>query len=527
MEYDAVIVGGGIAGLTAAAYLTKSGISTLLCEQAEYCGGLVNSFERDGFTYDGGIRGMENSGALFPMLKQLGLHIEFVKNNISLGIEDRVIRITSEENLLDYQELLVDLYPESKSEILAIVDQIKQIMYYMEVQYGIDNPMFLDLKTDREYMLKEILPWVFKYALTVRKISALDQPVVPFLKKFTQNQRLVDIIAQHFFHDTPTFFALSYIHLYLDYYYPLGGTGTVVNELIRLIERHDGIIRTKTRITQVDPERRFVVDSEGNRFGYRRLIWAADQKTLYRQINTEKIESQKIKTAVEHRRQQIEDKIGNDSIFSLFVGADLPPSYFSDIASEHFFYTPSREGETAAGPLPLGKDRPAVEAWLKAFFARTTFEVGIPALRDPSLAPPGKTGLIISVLFDYRLAKQIEDQGWYQEFKTLCEELMIDTLDGSIYPGIKNAVLHRFSATPLTFESLTGNTHGAITGWAFSNNPLPAESRLPRILNAIRTPIPGILQAGQWTYSPSGLPISLITGKMAADRVIKSLSKSR
>ena len=42
-------------------------------------------------------------------------------------------------------------------------------------------------------------------------------------------------------------------------------------------------------------------------------------------------------------------------------------------------------------------------------------------------------------------------------------------------------------------------------------------------MNAIKTPIPGVYQAGQWTYSPSGLPISLLTGKIAADRVIKDL----
>ena len=45
-------------------------------------------------------------------------------------------------------------------------------------------------------------------------------------------------------------------------------------------------------------------------------------------------------------------------------------------------------------------------------------------------------------------------------------------------------------------------------------------------MNAIKTPIPGVFQAGQWTYSPAGLPISILTGKLAADRVIKELSKA-
>ena len=38
--------------------------------------------------------------------------------------------------------------------------------------------------------------------------------------------------------------------------------------------------------------------------------------------------------------------------------------------------------------------------------------------------------------------------------------------------------------------------------------------------------VPDIVQAGQWTYSPSGLPISILTGKLAADRVMKEIKKA-
>jgi phytoene dehydrogenase-like protein len=143
------------------------------------------------------------------------------------------------------------------------------------------------------------------------------------------------------------------------------------------------------------------------------------------------------------------------------------------------------------------------------------------------LAPYGKTGLIVSVLFDYKLTKHVEDTGWYEAFKSFAETCIIDTLDASIYPGIKDAILHKSTATPVTMAKIAGTTDGAITGWAFTNTPMPAETRLPRILNAIKTPLPGVFQAGQWTYSPSGLPISILTGKLAADRVIKELSKAQ
>jgi phytoene dehydrogenase-like protein len=524
MDYDVIVVGSGIAGLTASAFLTKAGYSVLLCEKENVCGGLVNSFERDGFIYEGGIRALENSGVLFPMLKQLGLELEFVKNNISVSIEDKVIGINSEESVTEYQRLLAELYPLNIGEIGNIFDQIRKIMHYMDIQYGIDNPIFLDMQKDRAYLLKVILPWLLKYSLTVRKISALNIPVEDFLKGYTQNQSLLDIITQHFFQKTPAFFALSYLKLYLDYYYPVGGVGKIIERMVTFIESHKGEIRKNTEITAIDTEKQLVIDQQGKAYSYRRLIWAADLKSFYRFIDPQKIADSAVQAAVDQRRRLLADKIGNDSIFTLFLAFDLDKSYFESRASEHFFYTPSRTGQSAAGPIPIDADRETTERWLETFFALTTYEITCPVMRDRDLAPPGKTGLIVSLLFDYRLTKAIEEKGWYEAFKSFSEACILKTLDASIYPGIRKAVIHQFSSTPLTMEKIAGNSDGAITGWSFLNNPMPAENRLPKILNAVQTPVPGVFQAGQWTYSPSGLPVSILTGKIAADRVSRELT---
>jgi phytoene dehydrogenase-like protein len=525
MEYDAIIVGAGIAGLIASAYLSKAGLRTLLCEKEPSCGGLINSFERDGFVFDGGIRAMENSGVLLPMLKHLGIELELVRNYVSLGIEDRVIRLESEANVADYQALLEGLYPKSKAEIAKIIEQIRLIMKYMQVQYGINNPIFLDMKQDRDYLMKKVLPWIVKYALTVPKITALNRPVVDFLRQYTRNQSLLDIISQHFFQQTPAFFALSYIQLYLDYNYPLGGTGKLVEKMTTFIESHGGKISTNTDIRMVDLGNRTIMDAQGNQHQYRKLVWAADLKSFYRLIYLENIHNRHVKEAVLHRQAEIADKVGNDSIYTVYLAVNLDKSYFERIASEHFFYTPNRRGQSQAGPIPLQAERDEIERWLKEFFALTTYEISIPVLRDPTLAPLGQSGLIVSVLFDYALTRRIQEMGWYEPFKALCEWCVVATLDGSIYPGLQRAVLQQFSSTPLTMERLAGNSEGAITGWAFTNRPMPAESRLPKIMNSISTPVPGVYQAGQWTYSPAGLPISIITGKLAADRIIKETGK--
>ena len=525
MTYDAIIVGGGIAGLTAAAYLAKAGRSVLLCEKQEKCGGLVNSFERNGFRYDGGIRAMENAGVLFPMLRHLGLEVEFVKNKVSVGIQDKVIKVLDQDSVELYNDLLCSLFPESRVEITEIVKQIRLIMGYMDVQYGIDNPLFLDIKQDREYFIREVIPWMFKYAKTVGKIMSLNEPVEIYLKRFTQNPALLDIISQHFFTATPAFFALSYISLYLDYFYPKGGTGILIDQLVEFIQSHGGEIRCNTEITSINLEEKTMTDRSGKEYSYHQLLWAANLKHLYQQIQIHPDTDKKIAQVVQDNRARLADLEGNNSILTVYFASKLAPEYFGSIATEHFFYTPSIQGQSQAGPMPLEGSWNEIKTWLERFFELTTYEISIPALRDESLSPEGKTGLVISVLFDYQLTRKIKELGFYEEFKQFSEEWMINILDQNIYPGLKDSMIERFSSSPLTMEQQTHNTDGAITGWAFTNAYIPAESRLARIANSVNTPLPNVLQAGQWTFSPSGFPISLITGKLAADKIMKKLGK--
>ncbi|MBK6902932.1 MAG: FAD-dependent oxidoreductase [Saprospirales bacterium] len=47
MKYNTVIVGGGIAGLTAAAYISRAGRSVVVFEKQPKAGGLVQTFSRN------------------------------------------------------------------------------------------------------------------------------------------------------------------------------------------------------------------------------------------------------------------------------------------------------------------------------------------------------------------------------------------------------------------------------------------------------------------------------------------------
>jgi phytoene dehydrogenase-like protein len=535
MIYDVVIVGGGIAGLTAGAFISKEGHKVLLCEKEKWIGGLVNSFDYKGFRFDGGIRAMENSGVLLPMVKGLGLDIEINKSYVSVGMEDEVVNVETKDSLADYQKMLENQFPENKEDVTKIISEIKIIMKYMDVLYGIDNPLFMDLKKDRKYLFKTLLPWLFKYLRTIRKIIKLDQPIEEYLKQFSDNPSLINMIDQHFFKETPAFFALSYFSLYLDYQYPKGGTGTLTEKLAEFILANQGIILKETTIQSIDPEKKEVFDANGNAYGYKQLIWAADLKCLYDILRIDSIKDKTIQKNILDRKVLLKDKIGGDSVYTLYLTVDLPPEHFKKISNPHFFYTPYKDGlyniiideiidDNAQNSVKrYVTDKARLMAWIERYYRLTTYEISIPVLRDPSLAPEGKTGLIISTLFEHSLVKHINEMGWYEEFKAFSERLIIDVLHSTIYKGIKEKTIDNFSSTPLTLERITGNTDGGITGWAFTNRPIPAVSSMPKVTDSVLTPIPNIYQAGQWTYSPAGLPISIMTGKIAADKVNKCL----
>jgi phytoene dehydrogenase-like protein len=515
-SYNTIVVGGGMAGLTASAYLSKKEKSVALFEKIHYFGGLVNTFERKGYRFDGGLRSIENSGIVFPMLNQLGISLPFVKSHVSLVTEDRILRLSGTESIDQYRDFLVEQFPDDLPAIDRIIKHIKKITSYMDVLYGIDNPLFMDIKNNRKYLFKELLPWLFRFLITIRKIEKLQDPIYEYLERFTDNQALIDNIAQHFFHKTPTSFALSYFSLYNDYNYPLGGTGMLAEKLEDFCMKNGVEMYPKTGISKLDPEKKIVTSQKGEQFQYEHLIWACDLKSLYQSIDTADLKNQQLRDRILSRKEELEDLHAAESVYTSFFAVDKDPVFFKEIATEHCFYTPSKKGLSSL--QKPGDSKEEIKAYLRDLVRYNTLEISIPVLRDPSLAPKGQTGIEVSILFDYQLSKKIRDAGWKKEFKTYMEELLLEQLN-TLYPGMREKVLWQFSSTPLTVERYTSNSEGAIVGWSFANPFIPVVHQFSKVAKSVNTPIPNVYKAGQWSYSPAGVPIAILTGKMAADKI--------
>ena len=526
--YDTVIVGGGIAGLTSAAYLSKKGQKVLLIEKNKECGGLVNSFERNGFHFDAGVRALLDAGIIFPMLKELDIELEVVKSPVSVGVGKEILNIEDISSLKNYQELLIKIYPESKGEIEELIRIIRKIMKNMDVLYGVENPIIKDLWREKTFIFKTLLPWLPKFLFTIRKINRMHMPVEEFLEAIVKDASLRDIISQHFFKNTPTFFALSYFSLYLDYFYPKGGVGKLAEAIENKLIESGGEIKTETTIKKVMAGDRIVIDQDELSYKYNNLVWAADLKTFYK-ITGVKGFSEKVQSKFDNVKASMLAHRGGDSVYTLFEEVNEPLDSFKSISNGHFFYTPSKMGLGEIHREELNKlldnwekvNKEQVIDWLDKFTSLNTYEISVPGLKDPELAPKGKSGLTISFLAEYDLFQKVQQSGWYEEFISEIEKRVLKVLADSVYPMLKEKVMGHYSFTPLSIQNRVGSSEGAITGWSFQD-AIPVINKIQAAKRAVLTPIPSIYQAGQWTYSPAGVPMSILTGKLAADKILNA-----
>lgn len=521
IQNEIIVVGGGIAGLTAALSLAHSGKKVLLLEKNESCGGLMSTFDRDGFRFEAGARALVNAGLVKPLMKEYGLDMEMLPNPITLGIEDKLLRIDGEESLNQFAEILKDLYPESRLEVDRIIQSIHDTIEDMKVLYGVNNPLF-SKKKNVITLLPSMIAWMLKFIRTMVRIQKMDTPFEEHLSHLATNQSLKDMIGQHFFRKTPVFFALSYFALYNDYLYPKGGVGAFIQKMVEAIEICGGEIRYHTEITGVDAQRKMLKEGNGNEYPYQQMIWTGDLKTLYAITSDEGLKKPD-QINFRKKKQDILSQKGAESVFSVFLALDLPSAYFQEKASGHLFYTPERKG---LGTIHTGElqallqrgeklEKEELFAWLERFCRYNTFEISIPVLRDPNAAPAGKTGMIISVLFDFELTSRIHAKGWYDEFSKKFEEQIVETISSSIYSGMKEKVLFRFSTTPFSIYRRVGSSEGSIVGWSFEG-PIPVVTSMLHMGDSVITELPGVYAAGKWVYSPAGGPTAIMTGRIAA-----------
>src|SRR5215207_2008785 len=76
-QTDVVVVGGGMAGLTAACYLARAQMAVTVIEKAPYLGGRAATQEFDGFRFNRGGHALYTGGAASRILEELGVSYDY------------------------------------------------------------------------------------------------------------------------------------------------------------------------------------------------------------------------------------------------------------------------------------------------------------------------------------------------------------------------------------------------------------------------------------------------------------------
>ncbi|MCX7966294.1 MAG: thioredoxin-disulfide reductase [Syntrophorhabdaceae bacterium] len=106
--HEAIVIGGGPAGLTAGLYLMRAGIDTLLLEKAITGGAAINTYHIENYPgFPEGISGKELMDRFSAHAKSFGLKIEEFANVEKVSLKNDIFTIKSEKNTYEAKGIIV------------------------------------------------------------------------------------------------------------------------------------------------------------------------------------------------------------------------------------------------------------------------------------------------------------------------------------------------------------------------------------------------------------------------------------
>jgi phytoene dehydrogenase-like protein len=250
-DWDTIVIGSGIGGMTAAALLSELGHRVLVLEQHYVPGGFTHVFKRKGWTWDVGVHAVGEvtehtmTGRLLARLTRgrlrwatLGpVYDEFhYPDDFTIGFPDSPGQ---------FRETLVEAFPEEVEAIdryLALVRQTADAM--------------------KGYYLSRALPtWLA--ALTSRWLAG---PAQPFFEKrtaeivagLTDNPQLRNLLTAQwgYYGSVPSrsSFAIQALvvkHFLHGGYYPVGGSQAIASELLRTVAENGGWTRIEADVEEI------------------------------------------------------------------------------------------------------------------------------------------------------------------------------------------------------------------------------------------------------------------------------------
>ncbi|MBN2758755.1 MAG: NAD(P)/FAD-dependent oxidoreductase [Bacteroidales bacterium] len=250
MNYDVIIIGAGLGGLTAGAKLVKEGKKVLLIEQHYVPGGCATTFQRKGYTVEVGLHeldGFSDSSFKTKIFKEFDVfnNVEFVKLPEFYETNWKGKSFVLPENIEKASQKLINEFPDEEKGII-------KFLYFIK---GIDNEIKNMPKTKSEKIIKSILFPAFYPKLV--KSSKTD--VGTFIDSIIKNEWLKIILLSNlsYYHDNPYtaslfYFAAGQASYYLNgSYFIKGGSQKLSDYLMKYIKDNGGEVKLMNMVNEI------------------------------------------------------------------------------------------------------------------------------------------------------------------------------------------------------------------------------------------------------------------------------------
>ena len=115
-KYDCIIIGAGIAGLTAAIYLERAGKNVLVLESKIHGGQIINTVNIENWPGDLGVSGAELMQKIYQQAIDLGAEVEYEEVIVVVNGDEKIVKTEDEEYKADAIIIATGTEPRKMSE---------------------------------------------------------------------------------------------------------------------------------------------------------------------------------------------------------------------------------------------------------------------------------------------------------------------------------------------------------------------------------------------------------------------------
>ena len=490
---DVVVIGSGIGGLSCASLLARYGFNVTVCESHSIPGGAAHGFERDGFKFDSGpslysgLSYRPSSNPLRQLLDAIGEEIEWATYDtwgccLPEGDFDTSVGANQ------FCEVL------TKFRGNAACDEWQKLQRVMEPLVNAATaipPAALRFDLGAARTVSRFAPSMIQHVADIVKMTGPFSRIVDGVVNdpFTRNWLdLLSFLLSGLPADGTS--AAEMAFMFADWYrpsavldYPVGGSGALVDALVRGLEGHGGRLMLGAHVEQVLVE--------GDRAVGVRLRGGKEVRASRAVVSNASVwDTLKLlpEKAVPNRFRARQATPECDSFMHLHLGIDAQ-GLRSDLACHYIVVKDWDLGVTAPQNVVV---------------------VSIPSVLDSSLAPAGK-----HVIHVYTPGNEPYDlwQGMdrrsqeYGQQKHMRAEVMWQALE-RIIPDIRSRCEVTLVGTPLTHERYLRRHRGSYG---------PAIRAGVGLFPGPGTPLSGLLCCGDSTFPGIGLPAVAASGMIVAN----------